>query len=143
MRQDAGLSQRELARRLGTSRSVLSAIESDQRDVSDDVYEAILRAARARPSVLLAAHRDELLSLAARYGLTQLRVFGSAARGDDGPGSDVDILAHLDDQHRGRPLHVFGFSQDAERILGFSVDLVLDDSVGDAMAQILDEAIPL
>ncbi len=37
----------------------------------------------ARPSVVLRARRDEVLAVAGRFGITQVRVFGSVARGDD------------------------------------------------------------
>ncbi len=50
---------------------------------------------RPRPSQLLAAHRDEALALLRRYGASNVRVFGSIVRGEDGEGSDVDLLADL------------------------------------------------
>lgn len=40
----------------------------------------------------LRARRDEILALAARYGASDVRVFGSVARGDATPASDVDLL---------------------------------------------------
>lgn len=45
-----------------------------------------------RPSEALAKHRDEVLAIIARYPVTNPRVFGSVARGDDVEGSDIDIL---------------------------------------------------
>lgn len=53
------------------------------------------RSRRPRPSQLLAAHRDEALALLRRYGASNVRVFGSIARGEDSEGSDVDLLADL------------------------------------------------
>ena len=38
------------------------------------------------------AHRDELSALAKQYGARRLRVFGSVARREEGPDSDVDFL---------------------------------------------------
>ena len=38
------------------------------------------------------AHRDELVALAQQYGARRLRVFGSVARREEGPDSDVDFL---------------------------------------------------
>ena len=43
----------------------------------------------------LQTHRDEILRLSERFGARHLRVFGSVARGDDGPASDVDLLVEL------------------------------------------------
>ena len=45
-----------------------------------------------RPSEALAKHRDEVLAIIAKYPVSNPRVFGSAARGDDAEGSDLDIL---------------------------------------------------
>lgn len=45
-----------------------------------------------RPSEALARHRDEVLAIIARYPVSNPRVFGSVARGEDVEGSDVKIL---------------------------------------------------
>ena len=39
--------------------------------------------------------RDEILRVAARHGAGNVRLFGSLARGDDTPGSDVDLLVDV------------------------------------------------
>lgn len=44
---------------------------------------------------VLREHRADVLALATRHGLTNVRVFGSVARGDDGPDSDFDLLVDL------------------------------------------------
>lgn len=38
------------------------------------------------------SHRNEILALAAQYGVTNVRLFGSVAKGTDGPESDIDLL---------------------------------------------------
>jgi predicted nucleotidyltransferase len=64
---------------------------------------------------LLQAHRPELLQAAARYDIRNVRVFGSTARNEDGPDSDLDLLIDLPD----------GIGRlDMEDILGIHVDLV-------------------
>lgn len=40
---------------------------------------------------LVTAKREQILRLARRHGVTAVRVFGSMARGDAGPNSDVDL----------------------------------------------------
>jgi predicted nucleotidyltransferase len=45
-----------------------------------------------RPSEALAKHRDEVLRIIARYPVSNPRIFGSTARGEDTEGSDLDIL---------------------------------------------------
>lgn len=42
---------------------------------------------------VLTLHRADVLELAARYGASNVRVFGSVARGDDDAASDIDLLA--------------------------------------------------
>jgi len=49
-----------------------------------------------RPSEALAKHRDEVLAIIARYPVSNPRVFGSVARGEDVEGSDLDILIDSD-----------------------------------------------
>jgi predicted nucleotidyltransferase len=61
-------------------------------------------------------HRNDLVAAAAAHGVTNLRVFGSVARGEDRPGSDVDLLADFPPG-----LSLFGLSRlraDLEGILG-------------------------
>ena len=41
---------------------------------------------------LLSRKREEVLRIAAKHGAYNVRVFGSVARGDDGPDSDIDLL---------------------------------------------------
>jgi predicted nucleotidyltransferase len=45
-----------------------------------------------KPSEALAKHRDEVLRIIARYPVTNPRIFGSTARGEDTEGSDLDLL---------------------------------------------------
>jgi predicted nucleotidyltransferase len=71
----------------------------------------------------LAGARPELASL----GVRSLDLFGSVARGDAGPDSDVDLLVDFD-----KPIGLFHFSRvqrRLEEILGCRVDLVMRDAV--------------
>jgi uncharacterized protein len=47
-----------------------------------------------RPSEALAAHREEALAIIAKYPVSNPRIFGSVARGEDVEGSDLDIIVH-------------------------------------------------
>lgn len=83
---------------------------------------------------LVREHRSELLVIAARHGLTNVRVFGSVARGDDGPDSDVDLLADFPPG-----IGLFGFGRairDLEDLLQVRVDLV---PAGDLKPGVRDE----
>ncbi len=66
--------------------------------------------------------RRELIAAAAEYGVSNLRVFGSVARGQDRPDSDVDLLADLPPE---LGLLGLGRLRDAlEMIVGVPVDLI-------------------
>ena len=45
---------------------------------------------------LLKSHREEILSIAAKHGARNVRIFGSVARGEAGENSDIDLLVELD-----------------------------------------------
>jgi predicted nucleotidyltransferase len=67
-------------------------------------------------------HRKDLVAAAAVHGVSNLRVFGSVARGEDRPDSDVDLLADFPPG-----LSLLGLSRleaDLEAILGTRVDLI-------------------
>jgi hypothetical protein len=90
----------------------------------------------------LAAKRGEILSLAARHGARNVRVFGSVARGEAGPESDVDFLV---DMEPGRSLldHV-ALQQDLEDLLGREVDVVSQRALHWYIRdRVLKEAVPL
>lgn len=61
-----------------------------------------------------------------RYHVREIGIFGSYARNEQGPESDLDILVDLD-----RPLgwDVVDLKEDLERMLGVSVDLALKGGV--------------
>ena len=87
-------------------------------------------------------HRDAILAIAARHGARNVRLFGSVARGDARPDSDIDLLVDLEP---GRSLldHV-GLWQDLEELLGRRVDVVVDGGLSPHLEKrILAEATPL
>lgn len=67
--------------------------------------------------------RAAIGELCAKYGLTELLVFGSAARGDASSDSDVDLL-YVRGPGAVRGLDFFGFQEELETLLGSKVDLV-------------------
>ncbi|WP_131784424.1 helix-turn-helix domain-containing protein [Protofrankia symbiont of Coriaria ruscifolia] len=139
-RRRAGLTQVELAARAGVPQSVISAYESGRRQPAVSTLAALIEATgfeltvgvRPLPCRLqmlsgpvgraVRRHRRELIAAAAAHGVSNLRVFGSVARGQDRPDSDVDLLADLP-----ADLGLLGLGrvQDGlETILGVRVDLV-------------------
>lgn len=86
---------------------------------------------------ILAAHRAELTD----FGVGSLALFGSAARGEVGPESDVDLLVEFD-----RPIGLFHYAhvqQYLETLLdGAKVDLVTRRALLDELKDdILKEAV--
>ena len=75
-----------------------------------------------RPSELLITKRTEILALAAKGGASNVRVFGSAARGDDCEESDLDLLVDWSPQTS--LFDVGGLVADLQELLGKRVDLV-------------------
>lgn len=91
---------------------------------------------------LLNARRAEILAIAERYGARNVRVFGSVARGDSRPDSDVDILVDLEP---GRSLFdLGGLLIDLQSLLGVDVDVVTEKGLRSRIrTEVLREAVPL
>jgi predicted nucleotidyltransferase len=86
--------------------------------------------------------RGEILAIAARHGARNVRIFGSVARGDSYPGSDVDILVELEP---GRTLldHA-ALLIELEALLGCKVDVVTTPGLRPRIRdQVLREAVAL
>ncbi|MBI3159178.1 MAG: nucleotidyltransferase family protein [Chloroflexi bacterium] len=88
---------------------------------------------------LLKLRRKDILAIAARHGATSIRVFGSAARGEATPHSDVDFLVELEP---GRTLlDLGGLLMDLRDLLNMPVDVVTPNSLNARFRQqVLDEA---
>lgn len=135
------MTQQELAERSGVRQPNIAAYEGGQRTPSQAMLARLLEAARPRPSVLLARYRDEVLRLAARNRATDVRVFGSIARGEDTPDSDVDLLVSF--QPGASLLDQAGLIADLEDLLGRHVDVVSDRTLTDRDARIRAEQVSL
>ena len=90
----------------------------------------------------LRAMREEILALADRHKAEQVRVFGSVARGEASPESDVDLLVHF--RSGASLLDLIGLQQEASDLMQARVDIVSDDVISPYLVnRILGEAIPL
>jgi predicted nucleotidyltransferase len=75
-----------------------------------------------RPSEILKLKRAEILQIAEKYGVKNIRVFGSVARGEDDEKSDVDLLMEFP-----RPFTLLKYAsmkRELESIIGFQVEMV-------------------
>ena len=74
-----------------------------------------------RPSEALAKHRDEVLEIIGRYPVSNPRVFGSVARGEDVEGSDLDLL--VDRYGRMTFADLFQLEGEISALLGCPVEI--------------------
>ncbi|MBI5669605.1 MAG: nucleotidyltransferase family protein [Chloroflexi bacterium] len=87
--------------------------------------------------------RNEILALAEKHGAGNVRVFGSVARGEAGPGSDVDFLIDVVDWSRFE-WGGGGLLMDLQDLLGCEVDLLTEKAIHWYIRdRVLEEAVPL
>ncbi len=71
---------------------------------------------------LVAKHRDAILALAAKHGMTDVRLFGSVARGEERPESDVDFVVRREPGTD--PFLILELKRELEHLLDCKVDLL-------------------
>jgi predicted nucleotidyltransferase len=129
-----------VARRAGIAQSVVSIYESGRRQPSVPTLAALVEATgfeldlrvRTKPSGLaqlrgphgrvLRRQRETVLRIAEQHGITVRGVFGSVARGEDRPDSDIDLLVDL--PPRISLIRLGRVQRDLETLLKTKVDLV-------------------
>jgi len=91
---------------------------------------------------LLKNHREEILRIAAKHGAYDVRVFGSVARGEARPDSDIDFLVEIE---AGRNLlDRIALIQELETLLGRKVDVAKPKNLHACIREkVLHEAVPL
>lgn len=91
---------------------------------------------------LLHDRRDEIHRIAAQHGVTRLRVFGSVARGEARPESDLDLLIEVGPETSS--WFPAGLIMDLEQLLGCRVDVVTEQGLNPALRdEVLRDARPL
>jgi predicted nucleotidyltransferase len=86
--------------------------------------------------------REEILGIAGKYGIRNIRVFGSTARGNDTKDSDIDLLVDVEEV---RDLFDIGaFLMDLEALLHKKIDVVTENALHQKIRKtVLEEALPL
>ena len=140
-RAEAGLTQSELARRAGIRQASISKFESGRERPRPETYARILEAARVRPSIALQRHRAAVIEAARRRRASNVRVFGSIARGEDDFSSNVDLLVTFEED--ASVLDAAGLMLDLEKILSVRVDVLSDRVEGRIRDRAIAEAIAL
>lgn len=141
-RLSAGMSQSQLAHAADVAQPNLSAYENDRRSPSPEVVDRITRALLARPSVRLQQRREEVLATVSQYRATDPRVFGSTARGEDEPGSDLDLVVEFTKD--ASLLDEVGLRLALTDLLGVDVDVIAADTLrGEFGERVRREAVPV
>ena len=161
-RQEAGLSQRQLARRIGTSQPMLVRYESGQTSPTVAALERIVRACGQDLSIehhprsaaapipmggpigrTVMAHRSQIRRLIATTGATCPRVFGSVARGTDTADSDLDLLVEFPVRDRGL-MPLAHLEDQISELVDRPVDVVAEAALASKVAKTTyQDAIPL
>lgn len=91
---------------------------------------------------LLDARREEIKAIVARHHGRSVKVFGSVARGEERPGSDIDFLVELEPGVR--PFELLALGAELEELLGVEVDVGTPESLRAGLRdEVLAEAVPL
>jgi hypothetical protein len=91
---------------------------------------------------LVEAHRDEIKAIVARHHGRSVAIFGSVARGDEQPGSDIDFLVEL--EPGARPIEILSIGVAIEEVLGVKIDVATPSSLRERLRdEVLAEAVPL
>ena len=85
-----------------------------------------------RPSEAIAGRLDAVRAVIARYPVSNPRVFGSVARGEDDEKSDLDLL--VDPMERTSLFDLAGLQLELTDLLGVPVDILTPGSVGPRIA---------
>ena len=75
-------------------------------------------------NAVLEQKREDIFRLAAKYGAYNVRIFGSAVRGEEGPESDIDFLVELEPERS--LFDLGGLQEELQSLLGCEVDIVTE-----------------
>jgi predicted nucleotidyltransferase len=91
---------------------------------------------------IISSHKEQILALADKYGASDVRVFGSVARGTADERSDIDFLVDL---VPGRSLlDLGGFLYELQQLLGRPVDVITAAGLRPRIRdRVLKEAVPI
>ena len=136
-RESSGLTQQQLAVRAGTSQSAIARYEKGVSSPSTDTLARVLKASGLQLEVrlvpatqsnlassrakLIREKRGDILRIARKYEVSNVRIFGSVARGEDVENSDIDLLVDFDISNGVFP--IIHLKNDLEKLLNNKVDV--------------------
>jgi hypothetical protein len=95
-----------------------------------------------RPSRALALHRDRIRQIALSHHVDDIRVFGSALRGEDIEGSDLDLLVEPTSETTLFDIGAIRF--ELKQLLGLEIDVLTPNALPDKYRdRVLKEAQPV
>ncbi|MET3377520.1 Nucleotidyltransferase domain protein [Variovorax boronicumulans] len=95
-----------------------------------------------RPSEALSRHRDRIREIALSHHVSDVRVFGSALRGDDGVDSDLDLLVEPTAQTT--LMDIGAIRHELKCLLGMEVDVLTPNGLPPKFRdKVLREAVPV
>ncbi|MBJ2157898.1 nucleotidyltransferase family protein [Variovorax sp. IB41] len=95
-----------------------------------------------RPSEALSRHRSRILEIAKHHHVSNVRVFGSVMRGEDGPGSNLDLLVEPTTQTT--YMDIGAIRHELKNLLGMQVDVLTPNGLPLRYRdQVLREAVPV
>ena len=152
-RERANMSARDLAAASGVSASTVTRIERGEVNPTVVMLERLLQASGnqldvvvsprpLRPTLAeLRSHRNTIIGIVESFGGSNVRVFGSVARGDTGDHSDIDVL--IDVPAGTGLITIERIAEAIEGAVPWRVDVVTSGAAHGRMAHILDEAVEL
>ena len=115
-------------------------VSGEDVSVTDDLARTTL--IDMRPSEALSLHRERIREIVLSHRMSGVRVFGSAMRGDDSIGSDLDLL--VDPLPQTTLLDVGAIRHELKNLLGLEVDVLTPNGLPAKFRdQVLREAVPL
>lgn len=95
-----------------------------------------------KPSAALQIYRQQIREISLRHHTTNIRVFGSAIRGEDSEESDLDLL--VDPTPETSMMDIGAIRHELKQLLGISVDVLTPKALPDSFReQVLREALPV
>jgi len=91
--------------------------------------------------LLVESRREQVMAIASRHHASRVRLFGSAARGEDRPDSDIDLLVDFDEDSS--LFDLMRMSRELEELLGRAVDVVSAGGLKSRDRAILAESVDL
>jgi predicted nucleotidyltransferase len=120
---------------------LISAIESGKREATVPVALALADALQLRPSVALARLRSDVLDIMHANRGRAVHIFGSVARGEDAPGSDLDLMVEFDE---GADIaDLLAMEEELSELLTVPVDVISSGSSSRVTARARSEMVPL